>query len=390
MSGDIGGTNSRLSLWNTPKSAKAIQGAKPEGELLFEKKYLNENYPGGMPEICGIFLKEAQASVKCDHSIHPEILVLACAGPIINNTVNFTNVHFKVDGAQLAKKLNIPEVTLMNDFVAQGHGVLTLAKNEYKTLFNAPTEKGAPISVVGAGTGLGECYLASKSEGIYECYPSEGGHADWSVNGDYTFELFEFLKKKYGYEHRISVERVVSGPGLSDIYEFLSQKYPEKVNQKIHDEWINAGSLKGGVVGRNAKKYELCDLAMKTFVRAYAHELSNVAIKYLPRGGLFIVGGLAPKNIDYFTEKSFIDVYSDRGRVSPALDAVPLHLVLVEDVGERGAYFYAVQRYQMRTNNITVGPKPDAEKCPVPMPNLALAGIVAATAAITALVVKKL
>ncbi|KAG2804511.1 hypothetical protein PC112_g18694, partial [Phytophthora cactorum] len=166
MSGDCGGTNTRLSLWNIPKDSKHIKGDIAPGSMLFSKKYLNEDY-ASFAEVCHLFLVEA----KLVNQI-PEACVLACAGPILKNTVDFTNVEFgwKIDGPCLEKELGIKKVRLINDFAAMGYGLLTLRPHEYMVLNDAPKDETAPMATIGAGTGLGECFLTPGMDGQYSCF----------------------------------------------------------------------------------------------------------------------------------------------------------------------------------------------------------------------------
>uniref|UniRef100_K3WIP5 Glucokinase n=1 Tax=Globisporangium ultimum (strain ATCC 200006 / CBS 805.95 / DAOM BR144) TaxID=431595 RepID=K3WIP5_GLOUD len=340
ISGDCGGTNTRLSLWLIPKGAKHFNGNVAPGEITFAKKYHNENH-SSFSEVCHLFMKEANLNGRV-----PVACVLACAGPILDNTVEFTNIKFgwKINGPCLERELGIKTVRLINDFAAMGYGLLTLKPHEYIVLNDAPKEEGAPIATIGAGTGLGECYLTAGNDGQYSCFACEGGHTDFAPANKLEIEIYEDLKKTLGCAKRFSVERIISGPGLATVYEFLTKKFPEKVNKKIYEEFAAAKSLQGKVVGDHAKTDELCNQAMEIFVDAYGREAGNAMLKYLPRGGFYITGGLAPKNLDYFTKKDiFLKAAFDKGRVSPAIQAVPVYLVLTEDLGERGAHYYAYQ-----------------------------------------------
>ncbi|RHY33645.1 hypothetical protein DYB32_001477 [Aphanomyces invadans] len=273
----------------------------------------------------------------------------------------FTNIAFgwSINGDNLQRELGIPNVKLINDFVAMGYGLLTLREHEFLALNDVPREADAPIATIGAGTGLGECFLTPSGDS-YDCYPTEGGHCDYSPTTDIEVEIYNKLRNKvnntsrtfhslttftqFGPNKRLSTERIISGNGLASIYEYLAEKFPDKVNSAIHKEFVASESLRGGVVGKNAGSDELCGQAMEIFVKGYGREAGNAALKYLPRGGFYITGGMAPKNLDFFTKKTwFLDAIFDKGRVSPALKSVPIYLVLTEDLGERGAHYYSYQ-----------------------------------------------
>lgn len=206
-----------------------------------------------------------------------------------------------------------------------------------------------PKVCVGAGTGLGECYMTqTNNEGDYTCYPSEGGHVEYAPRNDVEVSLFKYLSNKFSSHHRISVERVVSGKGLANVYDFLAQTYPNKVDKKVHEEFEKAGDEQGKVVSVNAKPGTLCEEAMSVMMSAYGCEVGSAAIKWIPIGGLFVTGGLTPKNIEYIEGKDtdFMKSYLNKGRVSTVLERVPLYAVMVEDLGVRGAHKAAMMEYQ--------------------------------------------
>lgn len=200
-----------------------------------------------------------------------------------------------------------------------------------------------PKACVGAGTGLGECFLTKSSlrpELGYECYPSEGGHADFVPRGLLEVQLLEYLKEKFDCDNRISVERVVSGRGLANVYEFLAQYFPERVDIDVHEQFLNASDQQGRVIGENAgKEGSLTALATQIMLSAYGAEVGNACLKFLPTGGMFVTGGLTPKNIGMIQGKDslFMKAYLDKGRMNSLLETIPLFAVMTEDVGLRGA-----------------------------------------------------
>lgn len=386
MSGDCGGTNTRLSLFRLDPGSTAKQGEVPKGKVVYEKKYLNASN-SSFEAVCQKFLLEATPYTNGDT---PEACCLACAGGIHNNSVEFTNVKtgWNIDGNLLSKSLGIPLVKLINDFEAQGYGLLTLNEKEVVQLNKdtATPVLGAPMACVGAGTGLGECFLTADG-GKYTCWPSEGGHAEFSPRSELTFELLAFMRDKLttrmpervqrAFElcdtdkdgsisleefkravqeadmlrglrpKRISVERVVSGPGISDIYSFLRKHwaFEEFVDNKIDDEYMAAPEYKRGAIvadGYYRGKY-VCRKAVEIFAECYGSEVGVAALKWLPFGGLYVSGGIAAKNPKWIQSEEFWLGFSDKGRMSPLVLSVPVFVVLVEDTGERGALFYAVQ-----------------------------------------------
>jgi glucokinase len=213
------------------------------------------------------------------------ICCLATAGVVMNNQVNMTNLgNLHVNGAAIANDTSNPylcrirDCTIINDFVAQGYGCLTLHPSEVRLLHGPPeasllTNLVGPKVCVGAGTGLGECYLTPSGgddSNAYTCYPSEGGHVEYAPRHSLEADLWKFLIDKFSGNGRVSVERVVSGTGLANVYEFLVHSFPERKDEHIHKLFLAAGDEQGRVVGENATlKNSLCNQAMKIMMAAY-------------------------------------------------------------------------------------------------------------------------
>jgi len=273
------------------------------GELIFDEKYVNDKYES-LIEVIQLFLKDAAKVTTSTTPLVPSTACLAVAGPVKNNRAKLTNrSSWVIDGDVLANELGIKHNRVINDFLAMGYGILTLKEGtECVVLQSAPKDKMAPIACIGAGTGLGECFLTSDRNGVYECYPSEGGHAEFAPRNDEEIQLLKYLSKKFCSKHRISVERLVSGTGLANIYEFLSVEYPDQITASVHNEINDASeSDRGKVISMNASICSLCRRTMLIFTSAYGSEAGVAGLKWLPYGGLYLTGGLTPKNIGYIT-----------------------------------------------------------------------------------------
>lgn len=302
-----------------------------------------------------------------EEAVFSRIQVVAClatAGPVtLNNDVFMVNLGKSggsIDGNEIERCRDgmlalVVRCKLVNDFVGQGYGALDLDWDE-EVIELLPGSRAkindlAPICCVGAGTGLGECYLTKSSLAPnlgYECYPSEGGHADFVPRGALEVELLDYLKSKFSCQHRVSVERVVSGPGLANVYEFLAQKFPERVDQRVHEEFLNAGVQQGRVVGMNSTtEGSLTQQATQIMMAAYGSEVGNAALKFVPTGGIFVTGGLTPKNIGMIQgeDSPFMKAYLDKGRMNTLIRSIPLFAVMNEDVGLRGARVCAEREY---------------------------------------------
>ena len=286
IAGDIGGTNSRFSLHRPGESAPLLQHVYPNEDHL-------QRAPSYHHALIAPFLERCLAEVAPwqalgEAALPSRVRVVAClaaAGPVqTDNTVFMTNIAggCTIDGAAIEACRDgllglVVRCKLVNDFVGQGYGALDLDLDE-ECVELLPGSKAkiddlGPKVCVGAGTGLGECFLTKSSlspELGYECYPSEGGHADFSPRGALEAELLDSLRAKFGGAHRVSVERVVSGTGLANVYGFLAAKFPERVDAAVHEEFLSAGDQQGRVVGVNsAKEGSLAQQAMHIMMAAY-------------------------------------------------------------------------------------------------------------------------
>jgi len=268
-----------------------LQQSAP-GNLVHSKSYLNADYPNFLSLVIE-FLGEA---------ILPTAPVAACfavAGHVKHNRATLTNrKSWTIDGNELQKELAIGSVLVINDFLAVGYGLLTLEDTECRIIQHGHRDLSCPIACIGAGTGLGQCYLTRNTcDGSYSCFPSEGGHADYSPQDLLEVGLIEFLKEKLNLQHRVSVERVISGSGLVNIYEYLSLIHPGDVDHEIQAKIESAGDMKGAVIAGNQENV-ICEQTMSIFLRAYGAETGDACLKWLPYGGIYLTGGLTPKNID--------------------------------------------------------------------------------------------
>lgn len=357
LAGDIGGTTTRLALY----LAKSKTTLKNE-------EYFNESYvkTHGGEGAFHVILNEFFAT-KCSVSDDAVIIAcLACAGPIMNNACEFTNAghvdnKFVIRGDVIEASTKggdskIKVCKIINDFVGQGYGCLDIdIETEVVELVPGSRSKISPTGpkiCIGAGTGLGECYLTTSSLNPsvgYECFPSEGGHVEFSPRNELETKLLSYLKQKFASKHRVSVERIVSGKGIANVYEFLAKEFPDRVAKDMHEKFLKAGDMQGKIVGENAHPGTLCKEALEIFAAAYGSELGNCCLKWIPTGGVFVTGGIFNKLSEIYPdlilgeESPFMKSFFDKGRVSPILDGVPVFVVKADSMGLRGARVCALK-----------------------------------------------
>ncbi|EDQ84837.1 uncharacterized protein MONBRDRAFT_34533 [Monosiga brevicollis MX1] len=346
--GDIGGTNSRLALFEVPAGTAQAKESRIGDlhHLIHSHNYKNDKF-SSFTEVVQKFIVDA-------HQENPEVkritISTACfavAGPVSDNVVRLTNRgEWNIAAKELESSFGIQEVRLVNDFVANGFGLLTLNTHEYETVQGGAHNSEAPIALVGAGTGLGECFLTYTGQ-RYEAFATEGGHVEFPPRNEVEIELLRYLQKKFGSSSkpaRISTERIVSGKGIENTYDFFTKYAPDEVDERCNREiWDQDEPAKK--ISMMAYDYKLAQRTMELMMATYGAEAGNVALKYLPYGGLYIAGGIAPHNMQYIkgADSIFLRAFHDKGRVASILADVPIRVVKSEDLGLRGAHVVAVR-----------------------------------------------
>lgn len=364
LAGDIGGTNARLVLYEAPDCAAQLAdyNAVTSHRVISQHYYKNDHFPS-FTQLLRTFLSLPSNAHLTIHSC-----CFAVAGPVADNRINFTNRHgWLINGHHIQRDFNIQSVLLINDFVANGYGLLSLTDREITTVQrgspSAPDMFSAPVALVGAGTGLGECFLTPDKHGNVTAHPTEGGHVDFAPRTQQEHHLLSFLQARlqpnsphppdHPPDHpsethllpRVSVERLVSGPGLESIYEFLREKYPQQLNPELDREY-QSSTEKGRLIGAHKHNYPLFMSALQIMFAAFGAEVGNVALNYLPLAGIYIAGGIAPKNVEMITapDSAFMKRFADKGRLSSLMHHFPLHVVMNEHLGIRGAHTVASRR----------------------------------------------
>jgi glucokinase len=322
LAGDVGGTKVHLALYDFT-----------EGRLSStrDKQYPAREY-SGLEEIVKEFLGTDHVSAAC----------FGVPGPVRDGRLRLTNLPWTLDSRELAKNLQIDHVFLINDLEANGYGVAELGPDQIYTLSEGDASQIGNRGLIAAGTGLGEGILAWNGR-IHVPYPSEGGHTDFGPRNEEEIELLRFLQQKYN--GRVSYERVVSGMGLTNIYEFLrdsrGMEEPKWLAGKIaeaHDP--------NSVITEMAlsAKSEICAKALDMMVSIYGAEAGNLALKVLSVGGLYVGGGIAPRILEKLKDGTFIKAFQDKGRLSQLLIHMPVRVILDSGAALMGAAAYAEAR----------------------------------------------
>jgi len=321
LAGDVGGTKVNLALYDFK-----------DGKLgcTRDKQFPAKEY-SGLEEIVKKFLGTEKVTAAC----------FGVPGPVRDGRLRLTNLPWTLDSRALAAGLAIDHVFLINDLEANGYGVAELSADQIYTLNEGDSSQVGNRALLAAGTGLGEGYLVWNGHSHIP-YPSEGGHADYAPRNEDEIDMLRFLKQKYN--GRISFERVVSGQGLTNVYEFLREvrgmEEPAWLAARIASEDPNAVITELAL----AAKSEICEKAMDMFVSAYGAEAGNLALKILSVGGLYVGGGIAPRILEKLKDGSFIKAFTDKGRLSHLLVNMPVRVILESRAALLGAASYAEAR----------------------------------------------
>jgi glucokinase len=303
LAGDIGGTKTLL---------RYVDGA---GATLTEQRYESGAFPTFEAMITD-FLARCGAGAAAASSC------FAVAGPVIGRRAQITNLVWSVDADLLERTFPIGRVTLINDFYAVAVGVPLLQTSDLLMLQEGRRNPTAPIAILGAGTGLGEAMI-THDNGQWSVLPGEGGHADFAPQDEEQARLFLYLLSRYGH---VSWERVLSGMGLVNIYNFLTGTWRE------YDEALPAAIARLADEGDPKAVH-----AFEMFVDIYGAEAGNMAVRVLARGGVFVAGGVAAKNTRHFTDGRFAESFVRKGRFRELLREMPVALITNPSVGLLGA-----------------------------------------------------
>ena len=328
LAGEIGATRTRLAAFQ--KEGSRLQ-------LVVEKSYLSQEH-GSLSEIIAAFIK---AEGIAAHSA-----CFGVAGPVRRGRSKISNLPWVIDARDLAKQLQLDVVGMINDLEAYAYGIDGLDSKDFVTLNEGSEDAEGNRAVISARTGLGVAGLYW--DGFrHHPFACEGGHSDFAPRNTLEMELLAYLQKKYG---RISCERLLSGPGIKNIYDFLRDTQKAEEPQWLKDQ-IAAATDAPALISQLAQegKAAICDQAMTIFVSIYGAETGNVALNFLSTGGIFIGGSVAAKNVSKMKDPIFMESFLDKGRMVDLLKEIPVTIVLNDDSGLIGAARYTLIQKAFRT-----------------------------------------
>ena len=313
LAGDVGGTKTLLRLFEAG------------GGVLAERRFDSASFPS-LEQVVAGFLRDSPF-------LTPASACFGVAGPVEGGRANITNLPWQIDEESIAAEFRIPQVRLINDFQAVAYGIEALESWDLATLQAGTPQECGVRAVIGAGTGLGEGFMVWQGS-YYAALPSEGSHADFAPTDALQIELLRHLAERYGH---VSYERLLSGPGLVNIFEFLRDSRGQQITAELQSAMKDGDPAAAISAFAMGGKDALAMSALDLFACIYGAEAGNLALKVLARGGVYIAGGIAPQIMGKLEDGDFLRTFAGKGRFAGLMREIPIHVVLNPKVGLMGA-----------------------------------------------------
>jgi glucokinase len=335
LAGDIGGTKTILAFFQ-------VEGGRLR--TIVEATFHSREH---------VNLYEIVSKFVSAHNLPFTHACFGIAGPVKQGRCETTNLPWVVDAKVLASQLGIKTVGLINDLEANAYGIAALAPTDLIVLNQGAKEAEGNAAIISAGTGLGEAGLYW-DEQQHRPFACEGGHADFAPRNELQMELLRYLLQRYT---RVSWERVLSGPGLYNIYQFLRDTGRDQEPTWLTEELRHQDPTTVIAQVALAGKCSLCEQALDLFVSLYGAEAGNLALTLMATGGVFIGGGIAPKIIEKLKGSTFMEAFTAKGRLQSLLEAMPVRVIVNSKAALLGAALRAVstQATLLSTNLSFVG-----------------------------------
>jgi len=317
IAGDIGGTKTNVALFE--------DNGSEVGPVLRQQKFPSSGYNS-----LEAILKEFIGDTKLEFTG----ACFGIAAPVIHGYAKTPNLNWTVSAASLAEVLKVERVGLINDLEATAFGIPSLNSSQLLTLNPGNPRHDGHRALIAAGTGLGMAGIFYR-HGEYYPLASEGGHSDYAPHEPDEIELLQYLKGKFG--KHVSWERVLSGPGLFNIYSFLLDRGDFEESAELARQ-IHSGDKAAAVCeAALGNKSALATKALDMFVDSYGAAAGNLALLMMAEGGLYIGGGIAPKISEKLKDGMFMKAFIDKGRLSSVLTNIPVHVILEDKTALFGA-----------------------------------------------------
>lgn len=330
LAADVGGTKTNIALLGGSRSAPL--------SVLFRAGLHSADYPS-LSALIEEFLSRAGAAAQR----RPDAACFGIPGPIVDNTCETSNLPWtRVEAAEIGRHFGVAHVGLLNDLEATAYAIAGLQPNELEVLSQTrEAEPRRPRAVIAAGTGLGVGLIVQEGS-RWRPLASEGGHVEFAPRNELEIDLFRFLQRRT--EH-VSVERILSGPGIVSLYEFFRERPGVTANAEIAAKIAANPGDAPGIVSNAAMSGQCaaCSGALDLFCDQYGAVAGNLALTTYATGGLYLAGGIAPKLLRKLKDGRFMNAFLAKGRLGSVCKRVPVYVVLNELAALDGAAKRAVE-----------------------------------------------
>lgn len=339
IAGDIGGTKTNVGLFELGLGGNDDAAGRNAPRLVEAYNYASADYPG-LEQIVADFAERIATPARELFAV-----CFGIAGPVIDNRCKTPNLPWEIDGDALARHFEVPSVVLINDLVATAEGIGALLPHELAVIQRGARDPDPrrPAALIAPGTGLGMAMLFPSDDGEWIGIASEGGHADLAPQGSEEVELYGWLAKRF--PDHVSYERVICGPGLKNVYDFLLSRGASEPNAVVRAQiqadpkaaprLVSTAALAGSC--------PVCVAALDRFVRLYGAMAGNVALIALATGGVFLAGGISPKIRQKIEDGVFLEAFRSKGRFRGLMESLPVRLILNPDTAMFGAARHAAR-----------------------------------------------
>lgn len=324
LAGDIGGTKTNLAVYMPAQRVRTP---------LFEATFQSGDYVT-LESLVQDFMKRMDCKI--------EAASFGVAGPVVSGKATITNLPWIIEEKQLRTTLNLSTVYLLNDLEAIATAVPSLERSDMYTLNEGQAEEGGAIAIIAPGTGLGEAFLTWTGS-RYKAHATEGGHADFAPVNPQEVGLLHYLQNTIGH---VSYERVCSGSGIPNIYDYLKKNSDDDEPSWLSQKLASVDDQTPVIVNTALDAEKTCDLCKATlnmFVSIMGSEAGNLALKVLATGGVYLGGGIPPRIIDALQGGTFMDAFTNKGRMSNLLKRMPVHVILNPKAALMGAALYGLE-----------------------------------------------
>ena len=316
LAGDVGGTKTNIALYRADRKGLT---------LLRESRYTSKEYHS---------LKEIISQFAVNEL--PDKFCMAVAGPVLNGKVKLTNLSWDLDSTVMSGELKVP-INFINDLEANAYGLAGMHSSELAAIHSSDLSGSGNIAMISPGTGLGEAglYFDGKK---YHPFAAEGGHSDFAPRTEQDVQLWRYLQKQFGH---VSWERVISGPGIHNIFLYLTTVEQKPISDALQKE-LREAEDPSAVISNAALHQDdpVCIETIQLFSKYLAVEAASLVLKLKSTGGCYLGGGIAPKVLSFLQSATWYQEFISAGRMEPLLKQVPVYVILNSKAALLGAAYY--------------------------------------------------